>query len=239
MTSHREPDTTPLLADPGVRARVIGWSFAAVIFVSGAVYGTALLFSRLGPTGTANEAFEIDEALKTLSIPQFALIDQSGRRVDRSLFLGRVTVLAFSFTNCPVVCPIMHANLIRMQEVLRGSTVRIATISVDPVNDTPEALRAYAAKKSIELGRWSMLTGDAKDIVAVLDGLKVAVREDASDPIALPDGTTMPNIIHTTRLFLIGPDASVIGVEDGTSWESVERLAKRARSAQALIRSSR
>jgi len=235
----KEPDTTPLMADPGVRARVIGWAIAAVIFVSGAVYGTALLMTRLGPTGTANEGFEVEEALKTLSIPEFVLVDQNGRRVGRSVFLNRVTVLAFSFTNCPVACPIMHAHLIRMQEALRGSMVRIATISVDPVNDTPEALRAYAAKKAIDLGRWTMLTGEAKDIVAVLEGLKVSVSEDRSLMIELPDGTEMANIVHSTRLFLIGPDGSVIGMEDGMSWASVERLAQRARSAQALIQTTR
>lgn len=235
----KEPDTTPLLADPGVRARVIGWAIASVIFITGAVWGTAVLLTRLGPSGTANEAFEVDEALKTLSIPEFVLVTQDGRRVGRSMFEERVTVLAFSFTNCPVACPIMHAHLIRMSEALRGSTVRIATISVDPINDTPEALRAYAAKKSIDTGRWTMLTGNAKDIVAVLEGLKVSVTEDPSLMIDLPDGSKMANIVHSTRLFLIGPDASVIGMADGMSWEAVEKLAGRAREAQALIRSSR
>ncbi|HBS27909.1 MAG TPA: hypothetical protein DEB06_00310 [Phycisphaerales bacterium] len=236
MSQWDQRERSPLLSDPGVRARLIAWALAAVIFVSGAVYGTALLLSRLGPSGAATTPpAPVDEALKSLVIPEFTLIDQDGRRLGRDWLRGRVTVLAFSFTNCPTACPVMHAHLIRMQGLLTGSTVRIGTISVDPENDTPEALRAYAASKGIDTARWTMLTGDRAEVTNILAGLRVATTEDPSITITLKDGRTMANILHSTRLFVIGPDASVVALEDGLTWAGAESAARKARAAQGLI----
>ena len=170
------------------------------------------------------------EALAQMVIPPFALVDQDGAEVSKDIFSGRMTLLAFSFTNCPTVCPIMHSHLVRLtHETLKMSPVRIVTISVDPEHDTPEALRAYAERLDVASPKWTMLTGDASTIRDIVTSMRFGLQEDPSLPITLADGSTMTNIVHPTKLILVGPQGTVIGLESGLDWESAERIAQRAR----------
>lgn len=170
------------------------------------------------------------EALAQMVIPPFALVDQDGAEVSKDIFDGRMTLLAFSFTNCPTVCPIMHSHLVRLtHETLRMSPVRIVTISVDPEHDTPEALRAYAERLDVASPKWTMLTGEASTIREIVKSMRFGLQEDPSLPITLKDGSTMVNIVHPTKLVLVGPQGTVIGLESGLDWESAERIALRAR----------
>ena len=41
-----------------------------------------------------------------------------------------------------------------------GDALQLVTISIDPVNDTPEAMRVHAAERSLNLTRWTLLTGE-------------------------------------------------------------------------------
>lgn len=84
-----------------------------------------------------------------------------GRRVllgDELAFDGPV-VLNFVFTTCSAVCPIASQTFAELQGKLGpGERVRMMSISLDPLNDTPQVLRAYAAK--FRAGPdWSFYTG--------------------------------------------------------------------------------
>ena len=81
----------------------------------------------------------------------FTLTGQDGRRVSDTDFAGRYRIVYFGFTYCPDVCPVdlqvIGAGLRRFEESdpARAARVQPIFISVDPVRDTPEALRAYVA----------------------------------------------------------------------------------------------
>ena len=145
------------------------------------------------------------------------------------MFAGQYTILAFTFTNCPTACPIMYSHMIRMQETLAGSPVRTVSITVDPRNDTPAALRGHAEKFGIDTSRWFFLTGDEAEVIRISQGLRFALVDDPSITVTLPGGGTMNNILHPTRLMLVGPDVTIHAMENGLEWSSVERLAKIAR----------
>lgn len=170
------------------------------------------------------------EALAQMVIPEFTLMDQDGAEATKSIFDGRMTLLAFSFTNCPTVCPIIHSHLVRLiHEPLRMTPVRIVTISVDPKHDTPEALRDYSEKLGVDSTRWRMLTGDEATIRSIVTSMRFAIEDDPALPITLKDGTMMSNIVHPTKLVMVGPQGTVIGLESGLEWESAARIALRAR----------
>lgn len=178
----------------------------------------------------AEEAAAEDAArYASMVIPEFSLVDQAGSPRTRESFAGAYTILAFTFTNCPTVCPIMHSQMIRMQETLKGSPVRMVSITVDPKNDTPEALRAHGEKLGADPARWSFFTGDFAEIQKVVAGLRFALVDDPSITVRLADGSTMNNINHPSKLLLVGPDVRIIAMESGLEWESAERLAKLAR----------
>jgi protein SCO1/2 len=90
-----------------------------------------------------------------------ALTRADGRRVllgEELAFDGPV-VLNFVFTTCSAVCPIASQTFAELQGKLGpGERVRMMSISLDPLNDTPQVLRAYAAK--FRAGPdWSFYTG--------------------------------------------------------------------------------
>ena len=58
-------------------------------------------------------------------------------------------MINFMFTTCTSICPRTTANLVKVQKLLGerlDRDVRIISVSVDPVTDTPEVLREYAAR---------------------------------------------------------------------------------------------
>lgn len=80
--------------------------------------------------------------------PNISLTDQHGRefRFFDDLIEDRAVVVNFMFTQCALVCPGTTSNLARLHEAFRGAVGRDVTflsISLDPENDTPEALNRY------------------------------------------------------------------------------------------------
>lgn len=151
--------------------------------------------------------------LEGYRVPGFHLVDQDGRPVDETIFEGRVTVLSFIFTHCITACPPMTANMKLLYDQLEGTPVQFVSISVDPEHDTPERLREYAAQFGIDTDRWVFLTGPEGEAVRVVnESLKFEISEDPDDSqmIPLADGSTMRNIRHPIKLFLIGPDRSIL-----------------------------
>src|SRR5882672_11633460 len=73
----------------------------------------------------------------------FALRDQSGRLIKLSDQRGRFVLLAFLYTHCTDICPLIAKELDSAVRSLgpRASSVRILAVSVDPAGDTPAQVR--------------------------------------------------------------------------------------------------
>jgi protein SCO1 len=96
------------------------------------------------------------------------LINQDGAKVRfySDLLKGRTVVIIPFFTTCTSVCPPMNATMRRIQQELGnrvGRDVFLISISVDPVTDTPERLKAYADKFHAQPG-WSFITGKKENV---------------------------------------------------------------------------
>ena len=100
--------------------------------------------------------------------PNVELVTQDGKAVRffDDLIRGKVVAINFIFTGCSASCSMETARLREVQDLLSdrmGKDVFFYSISIDPLNDTPEVLRAYAAKFGTGPG-WTFLTGRVKDI---------------------------------------------------------------------------
>jgi len=120
------------------------------------------------------------------TMPAFTLVDQSGAAVTSDSFRGRPLVVSFVFTTCREACPLITAQLARVQARARAerldARVRFVSITLDPATDTPEALRRYAAAYGIDLASWQFLTGAPDDVARVIRAFGLATV--ASDRIA-------------------------------------------------------
>ena len=118
------------------------------------------------------------------------LVDQDGasHRFYSDLIADRVVIMNIIFTGCRSSCPIIMGRLLELQDLLgpKRSDVSILSISVDPVLDTPQALRAYADSLQAKEG-WYFLTGekDAVDTVLGRLGNRSSKPEDHNDVIVV------------------------------------------------------
>lgn len=96
------------------------------------------------------------------------LINQDGQRVRfySDVLKDKVVIVNTFFTTCTSVCPPMNRNLERIQEALGdrlGKDAFLVSISVDPENDTPPRLKAYAGRFHARPG-WLFLTGKKENV---------------------------------------------------------------------------
>lgn len=126
-------------------------------------------------------------------IPDVAVLDQDGRPLHfyTDLIKGKTVAINFIFTNCTTICPPLAATFARLQKEMGdriGKEVHLISISVDPVTDTPERLKAWGAKFKAGPG-WTFVTGEKQEMDKLLNALGAAVskREDHTPALIIGD----------------------------------------------------
>ncbi len=199
---------------------------------------TAVTASVVGDGGVPNAVVSDpgvpDPNLEDIAIPPFSFVNQDGKSVTQESLKGRVTIINFIFTNCPLVCPEMTGITAELVDRLKGTPVQIMSISVDPDHDTPEQLKEFAQTFGADLSRWQFLRGEKRAVWdMVRSGLKFAIKEDAALPVALKDGSSMANIVHPPKLLLVGPDGRVLAMYYFRDEDAIRELESRARALSA------
>ncbi len=127
--------------------------------------------------------------------PDFTLTDgQSGASVTLSSFRGRVVAMAFIYTRCPDVCPLTASKLRAAQKALGADAagVVLLAVSVDPVGDTPSAVRSFSAAHDLGTD-WHYLIGPRTQLQNVWSLYGVGA-------FGAPTG---PLVDHNDAIFLI------------------------------------
>jgi len=110
------------------------------------------------------------------TIPQVQLVREDGKRVmlQDEFKDGRPVVLTFIFTTCTTICPLISHTLVKLQAGLGPDKdrVHIVSISIDPEEDTPARLAAYA--RELHAGpEWHHYTGTMQAIIATARAFNV------------------------------------------------------------------
>ena len=131
----------------------------------------AALGALAGPSAwaVAAEAIKVlRPALKTL--PPIALLSMNGQtgKLDAELASDVPLLLNFVFTTCSSSCSVQTAMLVQVQRALasKGRPLQLASITIDPDNDTAPQLRKFAGHFGITAG-WQFYTGRFDDLLQV------------------------------------------------------------------------
>ena len=139
-------------------------------------------------------------------LPDFSMIDQSGKAFSRADFSGRWSVLFFGFTHCPDICPTTLYQLAQMRKAMDdlAPTMQpaIYMVSVDVARDTPEVMAQYV--QSFDSG-FTGLTGEADQLQRLAMALGAAYGIEPGD-----DGGY--DVLHTAALFLLNSDGDYVAV---------------------------
>ena len=79
--------------------------------------------------------------------PDFKLKGSDGSEVSLSRYRGKISIVVFGFTSCPVVCPTTLRTLAETRKVLGAEAehLQVVYITVDPERDDTERMRTYLA----------------------------------------------------------------------------------------------
>lgn len=140
------------------------------------------------PSQTAPQTVAV--AQERLALPNFPVTDRWGNQAGFRDMVGRESsvILSFSYTECVSLCSITNAILAEVDaQIVAGTApgVRIVTVAIDAVRDTPEAIRAEAEALASS-DRWIWLTGGQRSTRPLLESLRFppgAVEDH--DPIFL------------------------------------------------------
>ena len=129
---------------------------------------SVLLCAATAPAGlpAGDAAVRYTRTLATVEVPDVTLVGMDGAPVDlrAELALPGPLLVQFGFTSCSTVCPVLSGVISAAQGKLPA--LRILSISIDPVADTPERLRDHATR--FRAGpRWHFLTGSPEAVLAV------------------------------------------------------------------------
>jgi cytochrome oxidase Cu insertion factor (SCO1/SenC/PrrC family) len=169
---------------------------------------------RANSTDTANTESNVSESAKKMVIPDVEVLDQNGNALHfySDLIKGKTVAINFIFTNCTTICPPLAATFARVQKDLgdkTGRDVHFISISVDPLTDTPERLKAWGAKFKAADG-WTFVTGEKQEMDKLLNALGASVsrREDHSPTVIV--GNDLKGV--WTRTYGLARSAQLVGL---------------------------
>jgi len=181
------------------------------LLVAAAVFGALVAFGLTRWNGPARS--DVTLAHGTLlgeprPIPDFALIDASNRTIRNADLRNGWTLLSFGFTHCPDVCPTTLSSLAAARRLLAdlppASLPRIVLLSVDPLRDTPQALRAYVSFFDPQM---IGITGPVEAIDAFTRRLGVPVLRGKPDSAG-----GAYEVSHPASVFVVDPRGRLVAI---------------------------
>jgi protein SCO1/2 len=153
-------------------------------------------------------------------IPLFAFTNQEGKMITNDFMAGKIAVVDFFFTNCTSICPMLSSQMSRLQHSVKSENLDNQVVflshTVDPKNDTPQVLKAYADRMEADYSNWNFVTGNEEDIYwQAKEGYKLT---------AFPSDTAQGGFFHTDQIALIDQEGKIRGYYDGTSTKAVDQL---------------
>ncbi|WP_299670290.1 SCO family protein [uncultured Polaribacter sp.] len=151
--------------------------------------------------------------------PDFELTNQLNSISTAIDFQHKIKVVDFFFTSCPTICPQMTKHLKLVEEAYKDEDrVAIISYSIDPKNDTPKRLQAYAENHNIDTNKWTFLTGNSEAIFELSKDYKVRAFDDSSNEER--------NLIHDGTFVLVDGQQRLRGYYNGLQVEDTQRLIK-------------
>ena len=155
--------------------------------------------------------------LDRVTVSNHVLINQNYDYYSLQTGNPDVVVVAFIFTTCPDVCPVITSNLIQAEKQLDDVDYQFISITVDPATDSPAVLREYMEDYG---ATWPHLTAELEDLEMVWKDFGISVlteeienhehedsnahnhesSDDSTVMVVMPDGETSSHEVIPTGL---------------------------------------
>jgi protein SCO1/2 len=159
------------------------------------------------------------------AVPDFALVNQDGKRIDLAQYAGETVLMTFIYTRCPLpdYCPLVTHDFAQIERQLAQTPelfrkTHLLTVSFDSKYDTPAVLRNYAHafgadKENEKFAHWEFATVPASELPEVASFFGIFLNEQ--------DG----QITHSMCTVVVSPDGKLYKQYDDNDWKPAEMMA--------------
>lgn len=160
------------------------------------------------------------------TVPDFALVNQDGKRIHLGSYRGDALLVTFIYTRCPFpdFCPLVSKNFAHVYAETQStpalkSRLRLLSISFDPDDDTPAVLRKYARTFDATTGgapfaRWEFAVIPKEELPKVTQFFGVTIAENSSQ------------IVHSMSTSVIDPEGKIYSWREDTDWKPADLIAE-------------
>ncbi|MFP5233124.1 MAG: SCO family protein [Acidobacteriota bacterium] len=159
-------------------------------------------------------------------VPDFSLLNQSGHKIDLRQYRGKVVLLTFIYTRCPLpdYCIRMSRNFADIDKSLRSDRklyqqTHLLTVSFDPAYDTPSVLRdygeAYTGNAHETFSHWEFAAPSVAELPRMEQFFDVGVTPQAN-------GTLQ----HSLSTVVIDRQGRIFAFYPTNDWSVAEVLAQ-------------
>jgi protein SCO1 len=166
-------------------------------------------------------------------VPDVPLVNQDGKVIRLSDFRGRVVLLTFIYTRCPLpnYCPLMTSHFAEIQRDLERdpqawNRTHLLTISIDPAYDTPPVLRKYGLAymdTASGFAHWDFATPSAANLKKLADVFGLYYEKQGNQ------------IVHSMDTVLVSPEGTVVNSWPDNRWQVKDVLAALETAAKAPV----
>ncbi len=102
---------------------------------------------------------------------------QNNESIELTDLRGNPLVVVMIYTTCKAACPRLVADMRNIHDKVNNPTVRYILVSIDPENDTPERLKAFAIENQMDSNEWTFLQGSIDDVREFSNVLAVKYKQ--------------------------------------------------------------
>ncbi len=205
------------LAQPGVATELHPGDHITArlrISESGSVIDQIDVTAQAKPDYKPSKSYNVPAAGQT--VPDFKFLNQSGKTIDVDQFRGKVLLVTFIYTRCPLpdYCIRMSRNFATVQKQLASdpqllNKAHLLSISFDPAYDTPKVLHSYGTTYagSTAFAHWDFAAPPAAELDAVEQFFDVGVSPGSNNTLT-----------HSLSTAVIGPDGKIFRWYPSNDW---------------------
>ncbi len=140
------------------------------------------------------------DAVPAKDAPPIVLTDQYGKKVDLAKLKGHSVLVAFLYTHCTDLCPIVAGKVhTAYAQIPKAQRPLFLAVSVDHAHDTPASAAAFN-KRHRTTGEIDWLLGSQTELEKVWKAWGVKPEHNANDP---------EEIEHNAEIFAIDPQGQI------------------------------
>ncbi len=143
---------------------------------------------------------------------------EEGKSIELKELKGKTVVMVMIYTTCKAACPRLVADMRNIEKKIPkeyNSDLQYVLVSIDPENDNPERLKAFAIENLMDAEHWTFL-----------QGTKTSVREFANVLAVKYKQISPLDFSHSNIISVFNPGGELIHQQEGLGVDNNETIAK-------------